>query len=612
MNVQLQLNLLGTPEIKRDGMPVTGFVHRKSVALLCYLAVTGQPHSRALLAGLFWGDATEANARAGLRKTLAELRRLVGPHLLITRHEVAFNRDANYFLDVEPFTQAVFAFKQDQTPSLSPARVVELTESVALYRGEFLAGFHIHRAPVFEEWVLLERERLRLGALRMLYALAIHYLTQAAYPQATTYTERVLSLEPCHEEAHRLLMSLLALSGQPTAALRQYQIYCQTLAEDLGLEPNEETTALYERIRDAQSSEASDTAVHPQLAHPSMPLIGRRRELDDILTRVRDPRCRLLTLLGPGGSGKTHLAKAIAAAVLAQAESNGDQPDKVFLISLGSLPSIESLTATLAHGVGFYFSQESHPRQQVLSFLRRQHALLILDGCEGLLDKYDPDQGGLIDLVNDILDFTPRITILATSRTRLNLPCESLYPLTGMTYPESMPDDPEDLRAYDAVQLFLWRMQSIRPELEPSAKDIIAIAKLCHLAAGLPLGILLIANWVRLLTPEAIAAQIIDGPERRNQVSNHMAPLNAGVFSSIPALQHEPLRSLTPVFDHSWNLLSADEQHTLATLTVFQGGFTYQAAHDISGISIRSLTALLDQSVLNRLACLLPAALRNS
>ena len=180
MNNELRLTLLGKLEATRGGVPVTDFAYKKSQALLGYLAVTGQPHPREALADLLWGETTEANARASLRRTLADLRRLVAPHLTITRQQVGFDRTRPYWLDVETFErqvgQALEARKRNG--ELTNEDAAALAGAVELYRGDLLAAFHVRRAPAFEDWFLLERERLRLLALRALHALVTHYTTQ--------------------------------------------------------------------------------------------------------------------------------------------------------------------------------------------------------------------------------------------------------------------------------------------------------------------------------------------------------------------------------------------------------------------------------------------------
>ncbi len=188
----LCMSLLGDVHIARDGVQVTGFVSSKVQALLCYLAVTGRPHFRPALAGLLWGDMPEAKALMNLRQALTNLRRLVGPHLTITRQTVAFNRDSPYWLDVEVF--------QDKMASDAPdAGIGPLREAIELYRGDFMAGFYVHDAPAFEEWMLAQEAQLRTSALGGLHKLAAYYAGRGDYENGIVYTRHLLDLEPWHE-----------------------------------------------------------------------------------------------------------------------------------------------------------------------------------------------------------------------------------------------------------------------------------------------------------------------------------------------------------------------------------------------------------------------------
>jgi DNA-binding SARP family transcriptional activator len=173
--LNLELSLLGTVAITLNGESVSGHVSAKSQALLCYLAVTGRPHSREKLAGLLWGDTSDAKAQANLRKSLSILRQSFGDALIITRQTVAFNRDSGYLLDVEVFESGA-AEADAASEELQPVR-----ETVDLYRGEFLEGFSVRQALGFEEWVLSERERLRQLAIQALYRLSEAFTVQGEY-----------------------------------------------------------------------------------------------------------------------------------------------------------------------------------------------------------------------------------------------------------------------------------------------------------------------------------------------------------------------------------------------------------------------------------------------
>jgi DNA-binding SARP family transcriptional activator len=348
LSCELRLTLLGGPWVMIDGTGLAGLAYRKSLALLCYLAVTGRSHSRDSLVGLLWAESTQANARASLRKVLAELRQQLPAHLLITADDVAFDRRAPYWLDVEALQQRLSALPRT---TLAVEEAAEVAQSVELYRGDFLEGFHVHSAPDFEEWVLLQRERLRLTMLHALETLVHHHARAGDYEQALQYGVRLLELEPAQEEAHRLQMTLLAATGQPGAALRQYEACRGALQELLGMEPSAETVALYERIRAGARLAAPSWAARHNLPLPSMPLIGREAELARIAGCLRDPSCRLLSLVGPGGSGKTRLALEAVAA------QRGHFEHGVYYVPLTSLQSVEGLAPALAQAVGLALQQ---------------------------------------------------------------------------------------------------------------------------------------------------------------------------------------------------------------------------------------------------------------
>lgn len=238
----LRLALLGGVEIARDAAPVRGALSAKARALLCYLVVTGRAHSRGALAALLWGEQPEEGARANLRQALTSLRRAAGDHLLIARETVGFDRAAPYRLDVERFEQHLRA-------AAAGGGAAHLRAAVDLYAGDLLDGLAVRDAPTFEEWLTVERERLRLLAVQALHELGVYHSDRAEYLAAGEALGRLLALDPWREDAHRQLMLVLARSGQRDAALAQYAACRRVLAAELGAEPDAATSALYERIR---------------------------------------------------------------------------------------------------------------------------------------------------------------------------------------------------------------------------------------------------------------------------------------------------------------------------------------------------------------------------
>lgn len=242
MDPLLTIKLLGAPQILRQDTPVAGFITRKAEALFYYLIVTQRTHMRDALAALLWADDDQQRARKNLRDITSNLRELLGDYLLITRNSIAFDHSRPYWLDIERFQTHL----QQATPALA---IEETLRAITLYRGEFLEGFHIRGAPNFEEWMLFEREHLHKAYIQGQYTLATRYLDQQDYHAAVLMAQRLLATEPWQERAHRQLMMGLAGSGRINEALAQYAICCRVLADELGLEPMAETTALYQQIR---------------------------------------------------------------------------------------------------------------------------------------------------------------------------------------------------------------------------------------------------------------------------------------------------------------------------------------------------------------------------
>ncbi len=313
----LKLELLGGVSLRYNEAPLAGFVSTKAQALLCYLAVTGQVHTRSKLADLFWGDRTEAEARANLRVTLTNLRQLVAPYLTITRQTVAFNPQPDCYLDVTHFQSGCRMIGTVPTE----ASMAHLQQAVAVYQGDLLAGLHVRSAPMFDEWLLLQREHLRQQAIQALYTLAAYHTTRGEFAAAIDYTQRLLAIEPWHEESHRQLMLLLALTGRRSQALARYEICHQTLTCELGVPPSAETTTLYQHILDGQfNSPAHAAATLPTAQSNSLyhreplPFVGRGCEYAWLFEQWQAACARQgqVTLVeGTAGIGKTRLVEAV-------------------------------------------------------------------------------------------------------------------------------------------------------------------------------------------------------------------------------------------------------------------------------------------------------------
>lgn len=248
---QLKLFLLGPPHLKRDGQPLA-LVTRKSMALLAYLAVTGQPHRREALTALLWPTSKTRQARSVLRTTLSTLNKsLAGEGLLIERDSVGLDREAGIWLDVEQFRRLAQNRLSHDHPedAFCEDCLLQLAEAVSLHRGDFLEGFTLPDSAEFDDWQAFETEGLRRELAGVLEKLVQSHHGQTQFDAAIAYAQRWLALDPLHEPAHRCLMQLYADSGNRSAAMRQYQSCYERLEDELEIRPEAETTALYERIR---------------------------------------------------------------------------------------------------------------------------------------------------------------------------------------------------------------------------------------------------------------------------------------------------------------------------------------------------------------------------
>ena len=242
---RLELFCFGPPRLKRDGVPLA-LERRKALALLVYLAVTAKPQTRETLAALFWPDYEPAKAFAYLRRALWELNNSLGDGLLASdRDQIAIDSSASLWLDVAEFRSLVTRCPPGEP---SPACNQLLSQAAALYQADFLAGFNLQESRGFEDWQFFQAEELRQSCSALLERLASGLLAAADFSAAQGYAGRWLELDGLNETAHRLLMQIYASQGDRSSAVRQYERCVQLLQKELGLPPQPETSALYQKI----------------------------------------------------------------------------------------------------------------------------------------------------------------------------------------------------------------------------------------------------------------------------------------------------------------------------------------------------------------------------
>ena len=318
------------------------------------------------------------------------------------------------------------------------------------------------------------------------------------------------------------------------------------------------------------------------------PFIGRDAELTEIATILGDRGCHLLTLLGPGGVGKTRLALE-AAARQSQAFADG-----VAFVALASISAPNQIVSAIGDALNLSFAGQPDPTAYLLGYLRARHMLLLLDNFEHLLDGSD--------LLSDILQGAPHLTLVVTSRERLNLQAEWLFDVDGLAFPSkdphgsAAPQSLADLANYSAVQLFVQRATQVQPRLSLSESALTTIVRLCQHVAGMPLAIELAAAGVRT---QSIA-------EIEQRIHANLDVL-ASTLRDVPA-RH---RSMRAAFDHSWELLSEGEQALFSQLTVFRGGWTLTAAEHIAEATLPNLSLLVDKSLVRWISTEKPSSVEH-
>lgn len=587
-----RIELFGLLRAQQGEQVITRFRTYKTGALFAYLACfRKRAHPREELIELLWPESDLDTGRISLRTALSSLRRQLEPPGVAPNSVLVADR-TNVRLNPPAFTTDLAEFETNLQSAARAtersARIEALQRAVELYRGPLLPGF-------YEDWALAERERLAgtfTGVLRQLTAL----LQEAGdLTGALDYAHRALNADPLDEDAHAELMRLYMAAGQPAAAQQQYRELERLLDEELGERPSATIRALAEQLR-TQATQVSPHPVEtipgppaapktpstpktcpipaPSRPEPLLPVTFTRffgREMEIRRLEEMLGNARLVTLTGPGGSGKTRLAIEVGRRMT---EAFGGA---VAFVSLADVEEPRRIPDALLDALRLPRRSDQEPMEQIAESLNRQPFLLMLDNFEQLAAEGVSVLLGLFKRVS-------ALTLLVTSRHRLALPGEREFPLPPLPLPPAE-EAPEQLAACASVQLFTDRAQAVRPDFQVTKSNAPAIAALCIRLEGIPLAIELAASRAQTLTP----AQML---ERLGQRFELLATRRTDKDS-----RH---RSLWAAIDWSYHLLTPTQQRFFARLSAFRGGWTLEAAEAVCAepSALEYLTQLRERSLI--------------
>lgn len=603
----LAVYLLGSPKIELNGEEIE-LPTAKSLGLAAYLIISGSSLGRERLAPLLWPELDIRRGMAALRTTVWRLNKALPGLLDAQRSSLSIFDPKQLWVDCQRFSDLVIsvrthkhhpggfdsfsypgAIKKENVACTNCLPVLE--EAVSMYRGDFMSGFRSIDSQPFEQWQLSVASWYYVYLLDALERLIAGYAALGRIESAIPYALIQYQTNKYSESSLRQLMWLYLLSGDRRAAQRLYREFEELNQETGSFKPEPETLEILKKISaitpkpepilKVSAFSTGITAVEPpvwrtarmlNLPAELTPFIGRDKELQDIEKLLVSPDCRLLTLLGPGGVGKTRLALQ-AAYRLTENAGKTMFPDGIYFLPFSGARDPQTVAQTLAKVFNFSFYGQEQPINQLIHFLQNKKMLLIPDNIEQLTVGLDHIMGALESAHN--------LKFLATSRERLNLRGEWTLLIRGLSYPKT--DAHFSMDQYAAISLFLQCARRANPEYTLREDEKPYIRKLCQLLDGMPLGIEMAAAWTRSLSIENIVREIEND-------------LDFLVASHIDFPQRQ--KSLRASFDYSWQLISKTEQNILKKLSVFRGGFSRETASLIAEVSLRTLSVFIDKSII--------------
>ena len=548
----IEISLFGPGRVKVCGQDLTASLSKRALWLLSILAmVNGELVDRRGLIEILWPDSSDAGGLHNLRQTLARIRRRLGPAkacIVSSGKSLSLPITHGIYVDVLQFDRAC---ESTDLPSLEKA--------VELYRNSLLVGCE-------EPFVFAERELRARRFLEVARALARIYLSKREFPRAELVIRRILSEDPFNDEACRGLMSSLAEQGRGVEALEFFRKFRARLRNEVRADASQESKKLYKSIHQQMVSPKATHEMKSNIPVPLSPLIGRLSEIEEV--RELLSRCRLVTLCGPGGVGKTRLSIAVAE------QERNRYLDGVWFVDFAPMRDADNIAPAIITALGIGERATSSPLQLIEEHIAAREMLIVLDNCEHLGDAVAP-------IIDRLLAKGERLHILATSRQSIGVRGELIAPVAPLGLPHHASTN-EELARSESVRFFLDRASG-----KLGDGQLRTIASICRKLDGLPLAIELAAARTSVFS---IA-----------EIEKHLAKRFALLAGGPGALDRH--RSLQASMEWSWEMLSTPERNLLMAISVFYGGCDLEAIHSVASCEtddlLPLLASLIDRSLVN-------------
>jgi predicted ATPase/DNA-binding SARP family transcriptional activator len=552
----LEIFTFGGVEVNLDGVRVKNFHSKKSIALLVFLALAKKPVPRQKIAAILWEDSSEAQAHNNLRVVLSGIRKALPNYVETDRDTLSLSNKQSIWIDVLNFKIFINASR--------------IRSALSIYHGEFMQGFFLRDCAEFENWMVSHQEQFHEELLAAIYSRLLQCLEAGSYSEGIYLARHYLTLNPLSERVYFQLVSALVLSGQREAAIIEYDKCKEILDQELGIEPSRQIRLLFRNIKNGKVGAIyKQTNRRSNLPEYATPILGRNEEIDFVCNIHKENKSNLVTVVGPGGVGKTRLVCAVGEQLA------GSFQEGICFVPLAGLASDSQIFPSIAKSLEIPIQPNAEIEGQVISYLNKRNILLILDNFEHL------DSGA--EQLNSLVLNTRNLFFLVSSRKPVQINSETVFYLNGLSI---ITDKKEDInQESEAAKLFHITAHKFDAQQDFSKEERAEIQYICEQVDGLPLAIILAASWTDTLSVHEISNEIAKGFQR---ITSELL--------DIP----ERHRSIRAVFEHSWKLLASRERESFARLSVFRDGFSLDAAQKIAGCSLISLKSLVGQSLVRR------------